>query len=215
MPVAADGLDFPACAAYDRPRDGRGSTVSLVAPNGRCNPVPVSRMRTPLGRLLQERREALGYSRARTSELTGLRAGTIESWELGRVAKPPVDDVLKLARFLAISPDEVAAAVLERDGARRESAGASASGAVPLLEQAIALFGWSEEQAAAALQTSAARVQAWRAGTLAMTLPEVMSVAALVGLHAAGAAARGGRIADLVATLGQTHAGPDGASAPS
>ena len=38
---------------------------------------------TALGRLLQERREAAGFSRARVGELVGIKPGTIEGWELG------------------------------------------------------------------------------------------------------------------------------------
>ena len=40
---------------------------------------------TTLARLLQERREAAGYSRARLGKAVGISAGTIEGWELGRV----------------------------------------------------------------------------------------------------------------------------------
>ncbi len=43
---------------------------------------------TALSRLLQDRREAAGYSRARVGELIGIKPGTIEGWELGRVTKP-------------------------------------------------------------------------------------------------------------------------------
>ena len=44
----------------------------------------MSPRQTALGRLLQERREAAGYSRARVGELVGIKPGTIEGWELGR-----------------------------------------------------------------------------------------------------------------------------------
>lgn len=166
--------------------------------------------RTPLGRLLQERREALGLSRTRTSDLTGIKCGTIEGWELGRVAKPPLDDVLRLTRFLGVSPDELAATVLDRDdstpGGGSIHAGirpAGTPGAVPLLEHAIELFGWSETQTAGALQTTPTTLRAWRAGSLAMSLPEVMTVAALIGLHAAGAVAADVHTAELANVLGR------------
>jgi len=175
----------------DRPRRPSGTSARRRARSGR---------QTPLARLLRERRQALGYSRARVSELTGIRTGTLEGWELGRVVKPPLDDVLRLTRFLGISPDELAATVLE-DGAAPTSRLNEGDGAVPLLEQAIALFGWTEGQAAAALHASADKVRAWRAGTLAMTLPEVMVVAALLGLHAAGSAAAGATTLELARTL--------------
>src|SRR5437016_5110564 len=61
---------------------------------------PLSPRQTALGRLLQDRREAAGYSRARIGDLVGIKPGTIEGWELGRVSKPPIHDVLRLAHFL-------------------------------------------------------------------------------------------------------------------
>ena len=145
--------------------------------------------RTRLGLLLQARREAAGYSRTRLGELVDVPAGTIEGWEIGRVAKPPIHDVLKVARVLRIPVVEIEAAVLEPEQAPTETVHSPAddgAGAAPLLEQAIELFGWTEEQAAAALQTSVGRVRAWRRGTRGMTLPEVMTVAALLALRAVG-----------------------------
>jgi len=147
---------------------------------------PLGMSRTALGRLIQERRTALGYSRTRAGAILGIPPGTIEGWELGRVAKPPLEDVLKLARFLGITPAEIEAAVLGADASPPPGPTAPGQGAVPLLEQAIELFGWTEAQAAAALRTSVADVRAWRSGKQAMTLPDVMAVAALLGLHAAG-----------------------------
>jgi transcriptional regulator with XRE-family HTH domain len=143
--------------------------------------------RTALGRLLQARREALGYSRTRAGAILGIPPGTIEGWELGRVAKPPLHDVLRLARFLGLSAAEIEAAVLEESGVEAGAPEPSPeTGAAHLLEQAIALFGWTDTQAATALQTTETKVKAWRAGKVAMTLPEVMTVAALIGLHAVG-----------------------------
>lgn len=143
--------------------------------------------RTALGRLLQARREALGYSRTRAGAILGIPAGTIEGWELGRVAKPPLQDILRLARFLGVSAAEIETAVLEESGVAASPPEPSPEpGAAHLLEQAIALFGWTNMQAATALQTTETKVKAWRAGKVAMTLPEVMTVAALIGLHAAG-----------------------------
>ena len=71
----------------------------------------MSPRQTALGRLLQERREAAGYSRARVGELVGIKPGTIEGWELGRVARPPIHDVVRMAHFLSVPPDEITAAV--------------------------------------------------------------------------------------------------------
>ena len=70
-----------------------------------------------LGSLLslyeQVRRELAGYSRTRVAERVGIKPGTIEGWELGRVEKPPIHDVLRLAHFLRIPSDEIEAAVFE------------------------------------------------------------------------------------------------------
>jgi DNA-binding XRE family transcriptional regulator len=137
---------------------------------------------------LQERRDGLGFSRTRLGELAGIKSATIEAWELGRVTKPPIHDILTLARFLGISFEEIEAAVLrDQAPAPAREARQDTEGAVPLLEQAIELFGWTEEQTAAALHTTPEQVGAWRRGADTMPLPEFMTVAALVGLHAAGA----------------------------
>ena len=165
------------------------------------------RERTALGTLLQARREARGFSRTRLGALLAIPPGTIEGWELGRVAKPPIHDVLRVARFLEISPEEIEAAVLEPDDAPAGPGDdAPSSGAVPLLEQAIEVFGWTDAQAAAALDTSPSVVRAWRTGAVAMTLPELMTVAALLGLHAAGMTGDRARPSDAVDALGQRDA---------
>jgi transcriptional regulator with XRE-family HTH domain len=164
--------------------------------------------RTPLGTLLRNRREALGYSRTRLGQLAGVPPGTIEGWELGRVAKPPVHDVLRVARALGVSAEEIERAVLEGDAREPPADDDPAGGAVLLLEQAIALFGWDDAQAAAALQATAAQVRAWRTGRAAMTLPQLMTVAALIGLHAAGVAGAGANMADAVASLAQPSGSP-------
>ena len=71
----------------------------------------MSPIQTALGRLLQERRESAGYSRTRIGELVGIKPGTIEGWELGRVTRPPIHDVLRIAHFLRIPADEIQRAV--------------------------------------------------------------------------------------------------------
>ena len=148
--------------------------------------------RSPLGRLLQSRREALGYSRTRAGAILEIPPGTIEGWELGRVTKPPLQDVLRLARFLGISAAEIEAAALAADAEASPALPGPEPSPAHLLEQAIAIFGWTEAQAAAALQTTETKMNAWRSGEVAMTLPEVMTVAALIGLHAAGLPAEAG-----------------------
>jgi transcriptional regulator with XRE-family HTH domain len=194
------------------PRD----TVSMTPPQ------------TALGRLLQERRESAGYSRTRIGELVGIKAGTIEGWELGRVAKPPIHDVLRLSHFLRVPAEEIQQAVFEDAGdvpsaapspdqKERKKAGRRRSrGAVPLLEAAFRLFGWpDEDEAADALGTSAERVRRWRAGAEQMPFADYLTLTSMIGV-AAAEAMRGdeARIADLSAAareLGITlHAGQAG-----
>lgn len=169
---------------------------------------------TALGRLLQERRESAGYSRTRMAELVGIKPGTIEGWELGRVARPPIHDVLRLAHSLRIPADEIQQAVFEDAGGapseaqvpdekerkkvRRRPQG---QGAVPLLEAAFRLFGWPDDSAAAdALGTSPERVREWRVGAERMEFAEYLTLSSMIGV-AAAEAMKGddARIADLSA----------------
>ena len=182
----------------------------------------MSPRQTALGRLLQERREAAGYSRARVGELVGIKPGTIEGWELGRVTRPPIHDVLRMAHFLGISSEEITAAVFDDAGEIQPSAGRvgpkerkkgrrrRAEGAVPLLEAAYRLFGWkSDAEAAQALNTTADQVSRWRAGGETMAFADFLTLTSMIGV-AAAEAMRGGdaRIADLSAAadaLGVQH----------
>ena len=134
---------------------------------------------TPLGRLLQERRRQRGYSRTRAGELAGLSPSTIESWELGRVSKPPIHDVLRLARTLEIPTADLEQAVLPDCPAAEARPPAPGTNA-PLLDQAMAVLGWSESDAAAALNTSPPRVRALRCGGEDLSVLEVMTLTALV-----------------------------------
>ncbi len=182
----------------------------------------MSPSQTALGELLQDRRAAAGYSRVRVGELIGIKAGTIEGWELGRVAKPPIHDVLRLAHFLGISATEIEAAVFADSGgapmaaetsggpARRSPGRRSTHGAVPLLEAAFRLFGWADESAAAdALGTTADQVRRWRSGAEGIELADYMTLTSMIGI-AAAAAMKGdeARIADLAAAAGALGIGP-------
>src|SRR5919106_5637033 len=179
----------------------------------------VNPRQTALGRLLQDRRESAGYSRTRIGELVGIKPGTIEGWELGRVARPPIHDVLRLAHFLAIAPDEIQRAVFDDAGVAPTAADVPAEqerkkvrrrrseGAVPLLEAAFRLLGWaSDEDAAEALDTSPERIRRWRSGADRMEFADYMTLSSIIGV-AAAEAMKGddARIADLAAaaeTLG-------------
>lgn len=177
---------------------------------------------TALGRLLQDRREAAGYSRTRAGDVVGIKPGTIEGWELGRVAKPPIHDVLRLARFLAISSEEIQQAVFDDAGdvpaeatasdekERKKGGRRRRRGAVPLLEAAFRLFGWADEsQAAEALGTSPERVRRWRAGAEQMAFADYLTLTSMVGV-AAAEAMKGddARIADLSAAAEELGISP-------
>jgi transcriptional regulator with XRE-family HTH domain len=197
-----------------RSEGGSGSPATERRRTTHVNP-----RQTALGRLLQDRRESAGYSRTRIAELVGIKSGTIEGWELGRVARPPIHDVLRLAHFLGIAADEIQQAVFEDAGVAPAPADAPAEqerkkarprrreGAVPLLEAAFRLLGWSnEEEAAEALDTSPDRIRRWRSGAERMEFADYMTLSSIIGV-AAAEAMRGddARIAELSAaaeTLG-------------
>jgi transcriptional regulator with XRE-family HTH domain len=161
---------------------------------------------------LKERREAAGYSRTRVADIVGIKPGTIEGWELGRVAKPPIHDVLRLAQFLSISADQIQQAVFDDSGTgpvteaavfeqRGKGRRVDRRGAVPLLEAAFRLFGWADESDAAdALGTTAEHVSRWRAGVERMAFADYLTLTSMIGVAAADAI-RGdeARMADLSA----------------
>jgi transcriptional regulator with XRE-family HTH domain len=176
-------------------------------------PSQMSPQQTALGRLLQDRRETAGYSRTRIGDLVGIKPGTIEGWELGRVARPPIHDVVRLAHFLEIPADEIQRAVFtdageapspedhpgEKEG--RKVGARRRPGAVPLLEAAFRLFGWADDtEAAETLGTSAERVRAWRSGAEQMAFADYLTLTSMIGV-AAAEAMKGdeARIADLSA----------------
>jgi transcriptional regulator with XRE-family HTH domain len=173
----------------------------------------MSPRQTALGRLLQERREAAGYSRARVSDLVGIKPGTIEGWELGRVARPPIHDVLRMAHFLGLSSDEITAAVFEDTGGvalagdrpeqkeRKKVRRRAPQGAVPLLEAAFRLFGWQDEaDAAVALNSTPDQVSRWRSGAETMAFADFLTLTSMIGVAAAEAMkGEDARIADISA----------------
>lgn len=173
----------------------------------------MARRQTALGRLLQQRRESAGYSRARVGELVGIKPGTIEGWELGRVTRPPIHDVLRIAHFLGISWEEITAAVFEDAGQvvppagepvrkeRKKGRKPRTEGAVPLLEAAFGLFGWKDDaEAATALNAEPHQVARWRSGAEPMAFADFLTLTSMIGV-AAAEAMRGGdaRIADISA----------------
>jgi transcriptional regulator with XRE-family HTH domain len=160
----------------------------------------VSSRVTALAELLRSRREQAGYSRTRAAELSGVNASSIETWESGRVSKPPIHDVLKLARVLSISIRDVERAVMDENDADAGAASggeadsgspslASGTSTLPLLERAMVLLDWTDEDAAAALNTTPDRVQGLRVGEDQLSGLEVM---ALIAVLAAFPSGRGG-----------------------
>jgi transcriptional regulator with XRE-family HTH domain len=155
--------------------------------------------RSAVARLLHEQRERAGYSRTKLGKILGIRPGTIEGWELGRVDRPPVHDVIRLAEFLRISYDDLLAAVtadgggipLHQDdssGVARKPRPKKAPGAAPLLEASFRLFGWKDEHdAAAALDVSPDRVRRWRRRTEPMNVVDYLALTAMVNVGIAEA----------------------------
>jgi transcriptional regulator with XRE-family HTH domain len=140
----------------------------------------------PLAELLRRRREELGFSRTRAAQLSGVNASTIQAWEQGRVAKPPFQDVMRLARALSIPMHELERVVLEESGEGTEelnarveaSAAAMAAVGGPLLDRAMVVLGWDEADAAATLGTTVERVGDLRRGAQQMDASEVLTLTA-------------------------------------
>ena len=148
-----------------------------------------------LARLLQERREAAGYSRARLGKIVGVSSGTIEGWELGRVGRPPFHEVMRIAAFLQIPLEDIQRAVFADAGPvpdreehpgqpeRKKAGRKKRPGAVPLLEAAFRLYGWSDEaEAAEALATTPEQVRSWRSGRERMDVADYMALTTTVNV---------------------------------
>lgn len=167
-----------------------------------------------LGQLLKDRREQLGYSRTRAAQLSGVKPSTIETWEGGRVAKPPIHDVFRLTRVLSISLDELERAVMrdeddlvadDHQAARARGsyqAGNVAAFGAPLLARAITVLDWTDADAAAALNTSPERIQRLRDGEGELIMLEVLTLAAALAAFPAGRSETSApEVADLLARL--------------
>jgi len=172
-----------------------------------------------LARLLQERREAAGYSRARLGKIVGVSAGTIEGWELGRVDRPPFHEVMRIASFLRIPLEDIERAVFADAGPvpdqdehpgqpeRRKPGRKKRPGAIPLLEAAFRLYGWGDEaEAGEALGATADQVRAWRSGRERMEVAEYMALTTIVNVGLVDAMKSGkagaGEIAAAAEALG-------------
>lgn len=168
---------------------------------------------TALGTLLKTRRQQHGFSRTRVAQMTGIKPITLEGWEGGRVRKPPIHDVLRLARALEISTEELERAVRQDEA----ESGADAAVSAPvvsahtaddepdpvgslLLRRAANLLGWSDEDAAAALNITPERARRLREGDADASVAEAM---ALIARLVAYLGERGEGAAEVSALLAQ------------
>jgi transcriptional regulator with XRE-family HTH domain len=148
-----------------------------------------------LARLLQERRESAGYSRARLGKIVGISAGTIEGWELGRVERPPFHEIMRIASFLRIPLEDLQRVAFADAGeipdseehpgqlGKRKAGRKKRLGAVPLLEAAFRLYGWQDDDdAAEALGTTPEQVRDWRRGSELMEVADYMALTATVNV---------------------------------
>jgi transcriptional regulator with XRE-family HTH domain len=155
---------------------------------------------TALARLLQERREAARYSRAKLGKTLGISPGTIEGWELGRIGKPPFHEIVRIASYLSIPFEDLQRAVfadagtvpdfeeLPQEPGRKRAGRKKRLGAVPLLEAAFRLYGWPDEtDAAEALGVTPDRVRAWRRGTARMDIAQHLALTTTVNVALAEA----------------------------
>jgi len=70
------------------------------------------------GQHLQRLRLKAGLSQAGLADRAGIPVKTIQNWEISRRSPRWIGMLLKLARGLAVSMEELAAAALETDGRR-------------------------------------------------------------------------------------------------
>jgi DNA-binding XRE family transcriptional regulator len=157
------------------------------------------RERGALARLLQEQRERAGYSRAKLGKTLGIRPGTIEGWEMGRVERPPLHEVIRMAEYLRLSYEDLRAAVAADTGgipepkdfprvARQKPGSRGPLGAVPLLEASFRLFLWKDEvEAAEALSATPDQVRLWRRGADPMNVLDYLSLATMMNVGIAQA----------------------------
>ncbi len=161
----------------------------------------MSSERSELARLLQRSRERAGYSRTALGKLLEVNPKTIESWESGKIRRPQLHDVIRMATFLQIPFEAIqqaafadagsipdAAAQPERPVRRKPGRKKPAAAVVPLLEAGFAVCGWEDEQEAAqALGVTTKRVRAWRHGREPLDLGSHLRLSASVNLALADA----------------------------
>jgi hypothetical protein len=144
-----------------------------------------ARQSRAVGTLIREHREWAGYSRVRLGDLVGVPAEELERWELTGVPLPPSEQVRSVAEFLDIEPERLDAAVSgekgvvpDRDMSFRHFD--QEYGAVPQLDYALDVRGFTPEALAEALDTTPTMVQAWRLGAIEMTVAERLALTGLI-----------------------------------
>jgi transcriptional regulator with XRE-family HTH domain len=165
--------------------------------------------RGALARLLQEQRERAGYSRAKLGKTLGISPGTIEGWEMGRVERPPLHEVIRMAEYLRLSYEDLRAAVAADTGgipkpqndllrvARKKPGPRGPLGAMPLLEASFRLFLWKDEvDAAEALNATPDQVRLWRRGAEPMSVLDYLSLTTMMNVGIAQAM-RSGEASDF------------------
>jgi transcriptional regulator with XRE-family HTH domain len=141
---------------------------------------------THLARLIKRRRERVRMSRLRASQLSGINVSSIEAWEMGRVAKPPIHDVMRLAYVLSISPRELQQASFA-DVPLPEGVDTTARCGWLLLDRAMLVMEWNDHDVGAALSTTPERVRALRDGSARPSELEAVTLGMILGAFPDGA----------------------------
>ena len=132
-----------------------------------------------LGSLLRDYRKWDGWSRAALAEHVGMAVDQLERWEVLGVPIPPPKEFVVVAEAVGM-PGYAADAALSGEERRLPRDPLELYEAEPVIEDAIAVHGWSPEDVAEALATSPTKVQAWRLGVVEMTAAERLMLLGLV-----------------------------------
>jgi transcriptional regulator with XRE-family HTH domain len=146
----------------------------------------MSSSRTPtslaVGSLLREYRKWDGYSRLALAERVGLSADELERWEILGVPIPPPKSFVAVAEVVG-NPAPALDAAISAQARRLPRDPIEVYEAAPVIEDAIAEYGWTPEAIAEALATSPTMVQAWRLGIIEMTATERLMLSGVVRLR--------------------------------
>jgi hypothetical protein len=135
-----------------------------------------------LGSLLRDYRKWDGYSRGALAKRVGIPVDQLELWEVLGVPIPPPKSFATVAEVVGI-PGLAVDAALSGEARFLPRDPIEVYEAEPVIEDAIAVHGWSPEDVAEALATSPTKVQAWRLGVIGMTEAERLGLCGLVRLR--------------------------------